>query len=463
MMKAIGYIRVSSEEQAQPGRFSLERQRVTIEQRAARDGYEVVQWAQDVESGEHVNREGYQGMLTFLRKKGAERVYIWESSRLGRNDREFLRCCWELEDLGIEVVSCTQDLQNVLLRYVYAWKASEDNVELGKRVAGGLKTSAGKGNWIGIPPYGYKRDPSTKSLVANEHQAPIVKEIFALYLAGHGARYIIGVLNGRGLRSYRDLLWGITSTRKILANRVYTGQTTNKYATVEGHEPLVSQGDWEMAQQLRLARTHAGKGPASTFLLSGIAHCGYCEGKLIGSHLPRKSARYLCNTWNHTGTCCCNSVIARDIEAVVIQGIEQLLDEDTFRAAVSKSRTDQRVDVEPVIAKAKRELAAVTKMVDKAYDLLFQEVINREEFTAQRDRLIEQRSQIAAQLVELEERKANILARQKDIEGIQVVLDAFRRNWADSDIHEQKVIIRSIVKGVYWRKQEQEVVIKYRF
>lgn len=101
-MKAVGYVRASSEEQAQPGRFSMERQRTTIEQRALRDGYEVTQWFQDIESGEHVNREGYQEMLTFLRRKGVERVYIWESSRLERNDREFLRCCWELKDLGIE-------------------------------------------------------------------------------------------------------------------------------------------------------------------------------------------------------------------------------------------------------------------------------------------------------------------------------------------------------------------------
>jgi site-specific DNA recombinase len=291
-MKAVGYIRVSSQEQAQPGRFSLERQRTTIEQRAIRDGCEVVQWFQDVESGEHVNREGYQAMLVFLRRKEAERVYIWESSRLGRNDREFLRCCWELEDLGIGVVSCTQDLQNVLLRYVYAWKATEDNAELRKRISGGLKTSACKGHWIGMSPYGYKRDPTTKKLLINEETASVIREIFSEYLRGKGLRVIAKRLNSQGIRTATGRIYGVSSLRYILTNPVYVGQTKNRYVEKESHLAIVDRDQWEQAQKVLKTKYHAGKMPASEYLLSGTVYCQHCGAHMIGATTTGQGAVY---------------------------------------------------------------------------------------------------------------------------------------------------------------------------
>src|SRR5262245_37686887 len=84
-MKVIGYIRVSTEEQANQGQ-SLDAQRAKIEAYAKLYDLDLVVMIEDVgQSAKTMNRAGLQKALAMLRRREAEGVIIAKLDRLTRS------------------------------------------------------------------------------------------------------------------------------------------------------------------------------------------------------------------------------------------------------------------------------------------------------------------------------------------------------------------------------------------
>jgi site-specific DNA recombinase len=147
-----------------------------------------------------------------------------------------------------------------------------------------MRRKAVKGEVLGRPPYGYKVG-SRRRLELIPEEAVVVRYIFRLYLQeGLGIRLIARRLNEEGLKTRRGGNWSMVSIRDILRNRVYLGTYSRFGVRVTGsHPPLVSADDFRTVQdRLNARRTSYQPRVISQFLLSGMAHCGYCGNKLIG-------------------------------------------------------------------------------------------------------------------------------------------------------------------------------------
>ncbi len=466
MIPAVGYLRVSTEEQNGPGTFSMERQRTTIEQRASRDNCEVVRWFQDVDSGEKLSREGYQSMLGFLRRKEADRVYIWESSRLGRNDREFLRCCWELEDLGIDVVSCTQDLKNVLLRYIYAWKANEDNRELGRRVAAGKKTAAEKGLWLGPVPFGYMRAADDRQLVPDPQRAGTVLLIFERYAAGRPMHAICTELTRGGVSTIGGEPWQTGTIQKMLRRDVYAGHTTNRYVTKKNtHEPLVPQDLFDMVQGIVRKSYHRGKGYASPHLLSGVLCCGYCGHKMYGlldKRRPKWSV-YQCGAWRARRECQSNLVKTSVAEELVVSEVRELMDPAVFNDERDKRNTERSRQLEPRIKNVRKRLAEADKRLQRAWDLVLAGAASVDEFAAQKARLLEEKVALQGEMADLEVRSAQSEADERRADEMALALDTMNRRWDQATVAERKALLGALIERATVKGGEGKIEIQYRF
>ena len=437
-----------------------------IEQRASRDGAELCAWFQDVESGEVVARESYQKMLAFLRRKGADRVYVWESSRLGRNDREFLRCCWELEDLGIDVVSCTQDIQNVLMRYIYAWKGQEDNRELGRRVATGMKTAATKGRWLGLPPYGYRADPVTRQLIVCPEEAAVIRQIFEECAQGKGYRSQCIRLNGMGIPSPTGKFWWSGQLNRILTNRTYLGFTKNKYIDKLTHEPIISQELFDMATHARQQRTHAGKGVRSAYLLSTLVYCGYCGSRMAADGRRNKKSggpSYVCDTYTQRGGCKRNAIKCSTLEDHVVGEIKRLMDPMTFDQECLKRRQNRVADIGSQIKNTQKQIGEVSRGLQRAWDLVLAEHATVEEFVEQKQRLLEQKAMLLQKLSELEEYQREQEVRDRRAADISLVLKEMESGWETADISKRKVIVHALIERIIVRSAEEEIQIEFRF
>ncbi len=87
-MKAIGYIRVSTEEQAKDG-VSLDNQRAKIQAYCALNDMELVGVVEDGgRSGKDLNREGLQKVLDMIHKKEVSALVVYKLDRLSRKVRD---------------------------------------------------------------------------------------------------------------------------------------------------------------------------------------------------------------------------------------------------------------------------------------------------------------------------------------------------------------------------------------
>lgn len=280
-MKAVGYFRVSS-----GAAGSLLEQETAFSSFCQGTGYEPIATFVDVQPAGSSAYNEYQRMLQYI--KGLERgflvVLVKDLEQLGDNHREALRRVLELEQLGAKLVCTQQDVADPVAHVLEAWGQARRKGTLSIKVRRAMKQRAMAGSGLGKPPLGY-RIGATGRLEVLPGEAQTVKLIYRLYLESKlGIRLIARSLNERGIATRRGGRWSMVSIRDILRNRTYLG-TYNRFGIrIPGSHPaLVSAIDFKAVQERLNSRNKPERMAAGQpFLLSGVAHCGYCGNKMIG-------------------------------------------------------------------------------------------------------------------------------------------------------------------------------------
>ncbi|WGY04005.1 recombinase family protein [Nocardioides sp. QY071] len=162
-MKVVGYIRVSTSEQARDG-FSLDAQRAAIEAECARRGWELVDvLADEGYSGKRDDRPALQQALSILRRKKARAIVVVRMDRLARSTQhlcEFIllsrRQKWGIVamDFDFDTTTANGRLIARILASVAEWE-SEVN---GERVREGMAEARAQREASGQPvTWGFKR------------------------------------------------------------------------------------------------------------------------------------------------------------------------------------------------------------------------------------------------------------------------------------------------------------------
>ena len=83
--------------------------------------------------------------------------------------------------------------------------------------------------------FGYDKIPGDYfNLAINEQEAPVIKQIYDLYINyGCGAAKIANVLNENGIKTKRNCRWSQNAVCRILTNELYTGKVINGKEEVE--------------------------------------------------------------------------------------------------------------------------------------------------------------------------------------------------------------------------------------
>lgn len=109
-MKSIGYIRVSTEEQAQSG-LSMDNQREKITALAGLHDWNLVGMVEDPGfSAGTTNRPGLQEVLSLVRSRKVKAVIIFKLDRLTRNQKDLLNLLETLTRYGVRLVSVSEQL-----------------------------------------------------------------------------------------------------------------------------------------------------------------------------------------------------------------------------------------------------------------------------------------------------------------------------------------------------------------
>lgn len=208
-MKAIGYIRVSTEQQAGEG-VSLEAQKAKIENWCKANDCELVEVFVDAGiSGKSMEkRQGLQKALASAGKGMA--LVVYSLSRLARSTKDTLAISERLDKQGADLVSLSERIDTTgaagkMMFRMLAVLAEFERDVVSERTTMALAHKKANGEKYAPVPFGYKEIEGR--LEAVEAEALVVTEIVRRRNAGETLQSIADRLNERGTPSKRGGTW----------------------------------------------------------------------------------------------------------------------------------------------------------------------------------------------------------------------------------------------------------------
>ncbi len=332
------YIRLSQEDKEK--KYESDSESVINQKELLRDYVKnnnfnlVGEYVDDGFSGTDFERPGFQRLLDDIKNNKINCVVVKDLSRLGR-DHVMTGYYTEtfFPENNIRFISILEaydsfknQASNDSSTFIMAcndYYSKQNSI----KIRNVLNEKRKNGKFVGsLPCFGYMRDPDDKGhLILNPETAPIVKKIFEWRKNGIGPSRIATMLNEKGyptpsgykgtkysIRLINRDVWSISSIKKILSNRIYTGdmiqhtQTKVNYKSkkkisldksqwmiVENtHEQLVDKDTFEYISKLIKQNTKdiQPKNRREKRILEGKLFCKECGNRL--SVLYRKNHDY---------------------------------------------------------------------------------------------------------------------------------------------------------------------------
>lgn len=332
---------------------------------------------------------------------------------------------------------------------------------INRRLQNGRIASVKEGKFVGNKtPFGYERQkiPHDKGymLVVKPDEAEIVKMIFSLYVNGEtvdgvhknlGLSLIARKLNSLNILTKAGARWSQSTLQGLIRNPTYTGKVRWNFRkgekkmidgqvvetrprnfddcmVIDGlHEAIISEDLFQQAQE-KLAKSKKRppvKGSSViTNPLAGLVVCGCCGRKMVRrpyangfrDSIMCPATKQLCDT---------TSAYLDIVEKKIIDSLAEWLEEYKVRwsnhepTEVNKILETQKKQLK----KCEAELETVEKQIDKAYDLLEQEIYDTDTFLKRSAALSERKQQLTAE-------KENIVSEinnsEKTIENLELII-----------------------------------------
>lgn len=375
------------------------------------------EYVDDGYSGTNFDRPGFQKMLEDIKQKKINCVVVKDLSRFGRDHvmtgyyietffpENNIRFISILESYDSFKNQASNDSSTFIIA-CNDYYSKQNSI----KIRNVLNDKRKNGKFIGSQPcYGYMRDPLDKGhLIPNPEPAPIVKKIFKWRAEGIGPTEIATRLNdmnvptpaGYKKTNYSSRLidrdsWNISTVKKILSNRIYTGdmvqhtQTKVNYKSKkkitldeslwviveDTHEPLVDKETFKYVNYLgkRKTRNYSLKTERPKKILEGKIFCKECGNRL--SVYYRKKLNYWsinCNRYSRDpkrGRCSSHFYPYDYLE-------EQILEK--FNNSVSTFIKE--LDMEELNKEVQKNVHKETENIDKKIDDLLKEkeqIINK--------------------------------------------------------------------------------------
>ena len=256
MAKAIGYIRVSTDEQVKHG-SSLGIQNKDIAEYCKTNNIELVEMFEDagVSGGNDVSkRKGLNNALEYCKKHKIDKFLVCKMDRLARDVYIQLWIEKELMVCDVEIISINEDNLNgndymtKAMRQMVGVFAELEKNRIADRLLSGrrnkietLKQKASGNCPLGYE-YQYTDNKTNPIVIIEEERSLIIKEIYKLYLSGLSIQKIADKLNTDGVLTERKGTFSKSSIHVILRNDFYCGIVRFDDLKVTGkHDPIISK------------------------------------------------------------------------------------------------------------------------------------------------------------------------------------------------------------------------------
>jgi DNA invertase Pin-like site-specific DNA recombinase len=225
--RVVGYVRVSTEHQADGG-VSLDAQRAKLEAYAVAMDLDLVALVEDAGvSAKTLNRPGLRRALAMLDAGEAEALLIVKLDRLTRSVRDLgdlveryfaSRCSLLSVSDSIDTRTAAGRLVLNVLTSVAQWEREAT----GERTRDALVHLKAEGVKLGGEALGWRRAETTdaegrRTVEDIDSEAETMNRIFALRAKGRSLRDIAAILTAEGRSTKRGGAWAAETVRKVLA------------------------------------------------------------------------------------------------------------------------------------------------------------------------------------------------------------------------------------------------------
>lgn len=303
--KAIIFDRVSSNDQRDG--FSLDAQRDLANSYVNDRKLTLVKsWSVDESAATHADRKHFFEMLDFVRSNDIKNVIFDKIDRAVRN----LESAVEIEkliSLGVKfhfvrehlVIDNASPSHEKMRFYLGLILATYYIDNLRGEIKKGLNARTSAGLWNHIAPFGYKNIREGKqnraSVIFDEVEAPIVKEVFELYSTGN---YTLEALLDLVKVRIPNKKFSKRLIENLLTNPFYIGylpSRKNRKPELKGaHEALVSKELWDRVQKIkgiRAANHQSFRNGIIEKPLMGLFKCGVCNRSVTGESHRKASGK----------------------------------------------------------------------------------------------------------------------------------------------------------------------------
>ena len=398
------YCRLSRDDELAGESNSITNQKSILSKYAKENNFQNIQvFVDDGYSGTTFTRPAFMEIMELAEQGKIGTIIVKDHSRLGRNrlivgqllEEDFVRL--NIRYIAImDNIDSSKGLNDFLP--IQDWFNEMHAKNTSQKVRAVLKNKGESGiSLANNVPYGYKKDENDKTKwLVDETSAEVVKEIFNLFIQGHGTFEIARILRERKILTPSEYnasittnsnnqeyqyKWCGTTVAGILDRQEYIGDTVNFKSTTRSykdktrinlpkedrkifkntHEPIIDEYTWNIAKQLRNNRIKRAKsGKKSIF--SGLLFCNDC-GKKMYFQSPvvdlRNKDHYRCSSYKHDTSACTSHYISDDaLQSIVLENIQRVISymkdyEDLFiQEQLAKSTQNELKQ----ISKNKKEL-----------------------------------------------------------------------------------------------------------
>lgn len=356
--RVAGYARVSTELEEQQSSYMAQIEYYTgfIKEH---DDWELVGIYTDegISATNTRHRNGFNSMISDALDGKIDLIITKSVSRFARNTVDSLSTVRRLKDAGIEIYFekeniRTLDSKGELLITIMSSLAQEESRSISENVTWGHRKRFADGKFsLAYSRFlGYDKG-ADGSLVINEEEAAVIREIYRLYLLGYSLNAIAKRLTSEKIATPGgNRVWNQSTVRNILTNEKYKGDAllqktytvdflTKKkkrnsgevpqYYIENNHEPIIDPKTFELAQAERLrraVRTAQGGRYSGKSVFCGRIKCGDC-GRFFGSRVWHSNTKYRKIIYQCSGkykslnTCFTGHLYEEDIERLFVRAM----------------------------------------------------------------------------------------------------------------------------------------------
>jgi DNA invertase Pin-like site-specific DNA recombinase len=382
--RAILYIRVSTDEQAEKG-YSLKHQEERITQYCNYQNIEIVAIYKEDHSAKSFERPEFKKLLAFLKKgRGVVDLLLFlKWDRFSRNAGDAYAMINQLNRLGVDPQAIEQPLdlsipENKIMLAFYLAAPEVENDRRSLNTIAGMRRAMKEGRHVTLAPRGYKnvRNEQNKPIIEPNGDAPFVKEAFEE--VAKGINTIVDVwrsFRAKGFKVSKNQFWN------MLRNPVYCGQIfipaykdEDEMLVPATHEPLISIGLFNDVQDVlhgRKRKFPKKNAQKKEFPLRGFLECRKCGAVLTGSASKGNGGSYFYYHCQHE---CNERIKAEDANDKFLSEFKKASDSyggiDAFIAAMRDHARQVGNDESSAIAQIDKEIEKNAGRIQNAQQLM---------------------------------------------------------------------------------------------